>query len=298
MEFNATTLKAANIGFNASFKAGLAMAASMYGAVATTVPSSTKTQEYGWLGDFPGFREWVGDRVINNLAKHGYTLVNKDYENTIGVDRNDFDDDNLGMYAPLFQQLGYTATVFPDQLVWPVLGNGFVNRCYDGQYFFDTDHPVLNAAGKEIAVANTDGGNGTPWFLLDTSRPLKPIIYQERKSFTNLVRMDGETDESVFTKKKLRYGLDGRCSVGYGFWQMAWGSKQTLDAAHYEAARVGLSTMKGDYGRPLALQGKLLVVPPTLEGAARRIVGNQLTAAGGTNEWYNTAEVLVVPWLG
>ncbi|MEH3093316.1 MAG: Mu-like prophage major head subunit gpT family protein [Agrobacterium cavarae] len=75
----------------------------------------------GWLGDFPDFREWVGDRVINNLSKHGYTLVNKDYENTIGVDRNDFDDDNLGMYTPMFQQFGYTAKVFPDRLVWPVL---------------------------------------------------------------------------------------------------------------------------------------------------------------------------------
>ncbi|MEH3093372.1 MAG: Mu-like prophage major head subunit gpT family protein [Agrobacterium cavarae] len=297
MEFNAQTLRAANIGFNAAFNAGLAMAASMYGAVATTVPSSTKTQEYGWLGDFPDFREWVGDRVINNLSKHGYTLVNKDYENTIGVDRNDFDDDNLGMYTPMFQQFGYTAKVFPDRLVWPVLKNGFTNLCYDGQYFFDTDHPVLNEAGKEVAVANTDGGNGTPWFLLDTSRPLKPIIYQERKPFTNLVRMDSETDEAVFTKKKLRYGLDGRASVGYGFWQMAWGSRQPLDATRYEAARVGLLTMKGDYGRPLAIQPKLLVVPPTLEGAARRLIANEKNAAGADNEWYKTADIMVVPWL-
>nr|WP_298099760.1 Mu-like prophage major head subunit gpT family protein [uncultured Shinella sp.] len=297
MEFNAQTLRAANIGFNAAFKAGMAAASSMYGAVATTVPSSTKTTEYGWLGEFPGFREWIGDRVVNGLAKHGYTIVNKDYENTIGVDRNDFDDDNLGIYTPMFQQLGHTAVTFPDTLIWPQLQAGFVNACYDGQNFFDTDHPVLNAAGKEVAVANTDGGAGTPWFLLDTTRPLKPIIFQERKKFTNLVRMDGETDESVFTKKKLRYGLDGRGNVGYGFWQMAWGSKQALDAAHYEAARVGLSTMKGDFGRPLAIQPKLLVVPPTLEGAARRLIENDTVAGGGTNEWYKTAEILVCPWL-
>lgn len=297
MEFNAQALRSANIGFNAAFKAGMAMASSMYGAVATTVPSSTKTTEYGWLGEFPGFREWVGDRVVNGLAKHGYTIVNKDYENTIGVDRNDFDDDNLGIYTPMFQQLGHTAVVFPDQLIWPQLQAGFVNACYDGQNFFDTDHPVLNAAGKEVAVANTDGGAGTPWFLLDNTRPLKPIIFQERKKFTNLVRMDSETDEAVFTKKKLRYGLDGRGNVGYGFWQMAWGSKQALDAAHYEAARVGLSTMKGDFGRPLAIQPKLLVVPPTLEGAARRLIENDTVTGGGKNEWYKTAEILVCPWL-
>lgn len=297
MQINATTLRSAFIGFNAAFQSGLASATSMYGRIATTVPSTTREQEYGWLGQFPGFREWIGDRVINGLASHGYSLKNKSYENTIGVDRDDFEDDNLGIYAPMFQSFGATATVFPDTLIWPLLQAGFATKCYDGQYFFDTDHPVLDADGKVTSVANTDGGNGASWFLMDVSRPLKPLIYQSRKPFTNLVRMDKEDDENVFSKKEFRYGLDGRCAVGFGFWQLAWGSKQALDAIHYEAARVGLASMKGDYGRPLAIQPQLLVVSPTLEGAARRLIGNQLNPDGGTNEWYGTAEILVVPWL-
>lgn len=297
MLINRATLNSAFVGFNAAFQAGLAMATPMYGRVATTVPSTTKTNEYGWLGQFPGFREWIGDRVINGLARHGYSLTNKSYENTIGVDRDDFEDDNLGIYAPMFQSFGQTAQEFPDTLVWALLKNGFASKCYDGQFFFDTDHPVINAAGNEVSVANTDGGAGAPWFLIDDSRPLKPLIYQERKKFTNLIRMDKEDDANVFTKREYQYGIDGRCQVGFGFWQMAWGSKQPLDAAHYEAARVGLGEMKGDYGRPLAIRPKLLIVPPSLEGAARTIVGNQLTTGGETNKWYNTAEVLVCPWL-
>ncbi|QND45206.1 hypothetical protein HB780_05475 (plasmid) [Rhizobium lusitanum] len=297
MIINTTSLRSAFIGFNAAFQAGLATTTSMYGRIATTVPSTTKEQEYGWLGQFPGFREWIGDRVVNGLASHGYTLKNKSYENTIGVNRDDFDDDNLGIYAPMFQQLGATATNFPDTLIWALLKNGFTSKCYDGQFFFDVDHPVLDAAGNTVSVANTDGGSGTAWFLMDVSQPLKPIIFQSRKPFTNLVRMDKEDDQNVFDKKEYRYGLDGRCSAGFGFWQMAWGSKQPLDATHYEAARVALSSMKADYGQPLAIQPKLLVVPSTLEGAARRLIGNQLNPDGGTNEWFGTAEVLVVPWL-
>ncbi|UDF29831.1 UNVERIFIED_ORG: Mu-like prophage major head subunit gpT family protein [Roseateles sp. XES5] len=297
MDINTTTLRSAFVGFNAAFQAGIAEATSMYPRIATTVPSSTRSQEYGWLGKFPGFREWVGDRVVNGLAKHGYTLTNKSYENTIGVDRDDFEDDNLGIYAPMFQDFGQTAVTFPDTLIWALLKNGFTEKCYDGQYFFDTDHPVLNEKGDTVSVANTDGGAGTPWFLIDDSRSLKPLIFQERKKFTNLVRMDKEDDEGVFTKKEFRYGLDGRCAVGFGFWQTSWGSKQTLNAANYEIARVALSSMKGDYGRPLAVKPKLLIVPPTLEGAALEIVGNPLTSNGGTNKWFKTAEVLVVPWL-
>lgn len=297
MDINSQTLQSAYIGFNAAFQRGLTEATSMYGSVATTVTSTTRENEYGWLGKFPRFREWVGDRVIASLQKHGYSIRNKSYENTIEVDRDDFDDDNLGIYAPVFTQLGMSATTFPDELVWPMLPAGFSTPCYDGQYYFDTDHPVLDANGDVYSVANTDGGSGTPWYLIDASQALKPIIYQERKAFGNLVRKDREDDDNVFMKKQFLYGLDGRANVGYGFWQMAWGSKQTLDAAHYEAARVALHSLKGDYGKPLNIKPRLLIVPPSLEGTARKLVGNQLTTGGETNQWYGTADVMVVPWL-
>jgi phage major head subunit gpT-like protein len=298
MELNSANLRAAGVGFNAAFQRGLAMQEPVHERIATTINSTTASNEYGWLGKFPRYREWIGDRVINALSKHGYTLKNRSFESTIGVDRDHFEDDNLGIYAPLFEELGLNARLFPNELVFELLKNGFTTKCYDGQFFFDTDHPVLDEDGKPISVANTDGGNGAPWFLLDVSRPLKPIIFQNRKPFTNLVRKDKEEDDNVFFGKELIYGSDGRCEVGFGFWQMAWGSKQTLDKAHYETARTALTGMKADYGRPLALSPKLLVVPPALEGAAKAVVQSVLINGGESNPWANTAEVLVAPWLG
>lgn len=297
MEINTATLRSANIGFNAAFQRGLGTAPSLYQRVATIVPSSTKSQDYGWLGKVPRYRKWLGDRVINAMAKHGYTLTNERYENTVGVDRDDFEDDNLGMYAPLFEELGSAARTFPDELVFALLKLGFTSKCYDGQYFFDTDHSVLDENGAGVSVANTDGGAGTGWYLMDASRPLKPLIFQSRKPFDNLVRMDKEDDSNVFMRNEFIYGSDGRCQVGFGFWQQVWGSKQTLDTAAYELARKSLMEMKGDYGRPLGLMPNLLVVPPSLEGAANKIVKNALTTGGATNEWAGTAEVLVIPWL-
>lgn len=298
MELNTTTLQSANVGFSAAFARGLGTAASMLARVATIVPSTTKTQEYGWLGKAPRFREWIGDRVVMALAKHGYSLTNRSFESTISVDRDDFDDDNLGIYSPLFEELGSAAATFPDELVFALLKLGFTTKCYDGQFFFDTDHPVIGEDGQTtLSVANTDGGAGTPWFLLDVSRPLKPLIYQDRKKFNKLVRMDKEDDANVFNRKELQYGSDGRCQVGFGFWQQAWGSRQTLDAAHYEAGRVALGSMKGDHGRPLGIVPRLLVVPPALEGAANGIVQSVLVNGGESNKWAGTAEVLVVPWL-
>lgn len=297
MIINRTNLQSAYVGFNTAFQRGLDNVEAMYASVATTVPSATRSNEYAWLAKMPRIREWVGDRAINAIESEGYTIRNKSYELTIGVDRDDFDDDNLGIYTPMFEQLGNHAATFPDELVWPLLASGFDTPCYDGQYFFDSDHPVLDEDGNPTSVSNTGGGSGTAWYLMDVSRPLRPLIYQERKAFGNLVRKDMETDDNVFHSKQFQYGLDGRANVGFGFWQTAYGSRQTLNASSYEAARVALMGMKGDYGKPLAIRPRTLVVPPALEGAARELVGNQLTGNGGTNKWFGTADVMVVPWL-
>jgi phage major head subunit gpT-like protein len=125
---------------------------------------------------------------------------------------------------------------------------------------------------------------------------LKPIILQKRKDF-EFVAIDRLTDDNVFRNKEFQYGADARGNAGFGFWQFAWGSKQTLDATHYATARAALSGMKGDYGRPIGIMPNLLVVPPALESAARKILNSEYATGGETNEWKGTAELLVVPWL-
>ena len=74
MLVNNANLKTLFTAFNAAFKAGLGQAASQYGQIATTVPSTTAAEEYGWLGQLPGLREWLGDRVVHAIGLHGYTI--------------------------------------------------------------------------------------------------------------------------------------------------------------------------------------------------------------------------------
>ena len=97
MIINTQALQAIRPGFNASFKRGLGQATSQYTAIATVVNSTTKDNTYGWLGKMPNMREWIGERVVNGIAEHDYTIKNKDYELTVGVARNDILDENLGV---------------------------------------------------------------------------------------------------------------------------------------------------------------------------------------------------------
>lgn len=296
MLVNSANLNSLRVGFKTSFQGGLSQASSMHARIATMVPASQKEQKYGWLGKIPNVREWIGPRAVQNLQQHDYSIKEKKWELTIGVEKDDIETDNLGIYTPMFTEMGQSTGSKWDDLSFGQLKNGWSEKCYDGQNYFDTDHPVLDENGEEQSVANTDGGAGTPWYLLCTNRALKPIILQKRKDF-NFVAKDNPEDDNVFNNDEFVYGSDARGNVGFGFWQFAWGSGQALDAAHYEVARANLTGMKGDHGRPLGLMPNLLLVPPSLEGKARKLINNELGANGETNEWKGTAEVVVCPWL-
>ena len=176
-------------------------------------------------------------------------------------------------------------------MVRAALVAGTSEVCYDGQYFFDVDHPV----GSGV-VSNWGGGSGTAWYLLETRRALKPLIFQKRREY-DFKAMNSLQDEGVFMRDEYRYGVDARCNVGYGLWQLAFGSKQTLDETGFEAACVALQTMKDDEGRPLGIKGNLLVVPPALEKAALKLVRSATLANGADNPYFGRADVLVSAYL-
>ncbi|PIE72287.1 MAG: hypothetical protein CSA20_08465 [Deltaproteobacteria bacterium] len=282
--------------FNTAFQSGFSGVDSQWGQVATMVPSTTGTEDYGWLGNIPGMREWIGDRMIHNLGQHDYSIKNRKFELTVGVPSEKVDDDQYGVYKPMFEMLGNAAATHPDELVFALLAAGFTTVCYDGQYFFDTDHPVIDENGETKSVTNVQGGSGNPWFLLDTRRPLKPLILQMRKK-PQLVKKDDPKDDNVFTKGELIYGVDDRKNVGFGFWQMAFGSRAALSAANFEANYDAMASVKGDHGKPLGVKPSLLVVGPSNASAGRKIVEAQLINGGDSNINFKRVELLEVPWL-
>lgn len=292
------SLRALQQGFNAAFRTGLGSVALSWQQVAMRVPSTTNAENYGWMQDLPGMREWNGQRVINNLEATGAQLVNKHYEHTIGVNRNDIDDDRLGIYGPMFSMQGEIVAAHPDSLVWGLLPTGFAVKGFDGQYFFDSDHLGYTSAGAETSWSNTGGGAGAPWFLMDLSRAfMKPLIFQERKT-AEFVALNRTTDPNVFLENKLLFGADARYVAGFGFHQLAYGSKATLDAAAFTAARLALETQRRPDGAPLAVKATHLVCGPSRRAEAEAILMKEYLAAGETNTNYKAVNLIVNPWLG
>jgi phage major head subunit gpT-like protein len=290
-------LTALFVGFRADFQNALGATPTDYAKIATEVNSTTKSNTYGWLGQFPQFREWIGDRVIKDMKAHGYAITNKKFESTVGVKRDDIEDDEIGVYRPLFQEQGRAAAVFPDELVFPLLQAGDSTLCYDGQNFFDEEHPVypnVDGTGVAVNVANCDlSGVGPTWYLMDTTRAIKPIIYQVRRKpeITSMTKLD---DEEVFTTDAYRFGVNIRANVGFGFWQFAYACNLPLTAANYAAARAAMKAFKGDGGRPLGIRPSTLLVPPSLEQAGRKLL---VKDENGGNEWAGSAALIESSYL-
>ena len=146
MLVNKATISAVFLSLKTTFNNAFDAAPSQWQQTAMLVPSGSGQNDYAWLSKFPKMRKWIGDKVIKALEAFKYTVVNDDWEATVEVDRNDIEDDNLGIYAPQAQEAGFSARQLPDEIVADLKNNAFVNTCYDGQYFYDTDHQVKGAS--------------------------------------------------------------------------------------------------------------------------------------------------------
>ena len=122
--------------------------------VATVEPSGSAQNVYAWMQRVPAMREWIGPRVLNALATYIQTVPNKLFEDTIAIDKITIEDDQYGMYAPHLRLLGEAAKKWPDQTMAACIQAAHSTVCYDGQYFFDTDHPVGNETTGVANVSN------------------------------------------------------------------------------------------------------------------------------------------------
>lgn len=284
--------------FKTAFAA--AVPVSLAKKIATVIMSSTASNTYAWLGSFPQMREWLGDRVVKDMKEAAYEIQNKKYEATLGVERTDIEDDNLGHYRAIAQSMGQEVVDFDDRQLAKLFKNGFSSLCYDGQNFFDADHPLYpntDGTGTVQNISNIYGaGADAPWCLLSLNRPLKPFIIQQRtkKELDSITSTDTDT---VFMKDKYMYGIRSRGNYGYGLWQQAVASKVALNASAFEAAYTQMFSFKRDGGDSMGIRPTHLLVSPSLQSAAEAIVKTQTLAGGAGNTNYGKVELIVSPWL-
>jgi phage major head subunit gpT-like protein len=131
---------------------------------------------------------------------------------------------------------------------------------------------------------------------MDTSRPLKPMIYQERQP-PKFVAMTQETDEAVFMKNEYRYGVDLRANAGFGFPQLAYASQAALTADNYATNRQAMVSQVSETGHKLNIKPNIIVVGPSNRATAKQLFEAARIASGADNIYFHDVDVVEVPWL-
>ena len=226
MDLTSENMRQLYYAFNAYLQKGLGGGWTDWTKFCSVINSGTLIEKYPMTVISGGMREWVGERVINEIAGKLFEVVNKDYEHTEGVSRNDIEDDNIGFYQALFTEMGLNAAN-----LWPELAA-----------------KALTSAGK----------------------------WADDVAFFSATRKIG--------KATINNVVSGALSV-----------------TTYETARAQMMQFcKPDGKTPIGLVPDTLMVGPTLEVTARRILKAELVVESGntvSNVHKDECEILVNPFL-
>jgi phage major head subunit gpT-like protein len=182
-------------GLTQKFDDGVETAAPFYPEICTIVPSSRRDEQYAKLGGMPGVREWIGDRQFGQLRAADFVLKNKLWENSLGIEREDLEDDATNLYGPVLAEMGSEAAHHPDELLLEVLVAGETEAGFDGSPFFHTAH-VWGDSGSQSNDLTYDATS----HVAVTEAEFLAAYHAAREAMLNFKRDNGK----AFIRPKVR----------------------------------------------------------------------------------------------
>lgn len=116
--------------------------------------SNQETETYKWLGNVPKFREWFGGRAAGKPKVESYSIRNKLWEQTLEFPVDDLRRDKTGQIQIRIGELAQSGAAFWEDQITTLINAGGSGLCYDGQYMFDTDHPVAEMTTGSTTAKN------------------------------------------------------------------------------------------------------------------------------------------------
>lgn len=138
--------------------------------LAFRVTSTSDQETYPWLDAAPSVREMKGGRIPKSVAEREWTIKNKMWENTVEVGYPLVKYGKLGAIAALVGNLGAKARANVFKQISTLMSTGDATTCYDGQYFFDSDHadsgaPYTTSQDNDLTsnITTTTAPTDTEW---------------------------------------------------------------------------------------------------------------------------------------
>lgn len=115
--------------------------------------SDQSSENYAFLGMTPRMREWIGGRQAKGLKENNVIILNKHYEATLEVKKRDVRRDKTGQILARVNEFADAGQSHWASLLSTLLLNGAATLCYDGQYYFDTDHAEGDSGAQSNSIS-------------------------------------------------------------------------------------------------------------------------------------------------
>lgn len=130
--------------------------------LAFDVDSNQDFEKLTWLGMPPSMREWIGGRQAKTFLDFDYTIDNKDFESTIEYHERDLAEDKTGQLQVRINEHADRGMSHEAKLLSALIAGGESGVCYDGQYYFDTDHSEGKSGVQSNSLTATAANTSKP----------------------------------------------------------------------------------------------------------------------------------------
>jgi phage major head subunit gpT-like protein len=155
MQITPQALRDLRVAINMLFSGARAKTPSVYQDFATRTTAATKTVSFPSHAATSRLRRWDGERKVINGKAYDYRVTAEKFELTMGIPVEEIEDDNIGAYNALVQDMGEQTALWPDDLVFEALLAGETELAFDGKAFFANDHALKSGSTIDNLFAST-----------------------------------------------------------------------------------------------------------------------------------------------
>jgi len=127
-------------------------------ALSMLLDTDQDTEKYRWLGAAPAMREVLGERKYAQLRAQGLSISGILYQAGLEIEKNLWRRDKTGQLDIRLDDLAKREVQHWRKLLSDLINNGAATACYDGQFFFDTDHDEGDSGEQSNDLSSSDYG--------------------------------------------------------------------------------------------------------------------------------------------
>jgi phage major head subunit gpT-like protein len=141
MIINGAVLDSLRVGFQTTFQNAFSTVDPVWDPFVQRMTTTNDVESFTWMEGVPEVTQWVDDAQFRTFSAQAWQVGHKKWQAGIVVSREDVVDDKLGQILPRINDLANQVRKHPGKLVYNKINTGDVTVCFDGEYFFDDDHP-------------------------------------------------------------------------------------------------------------------------------------------------------------